>query len=120
MRNKSGFYIATENDGIFQLSTKDKQFEISRLERVQNGILPAYRIYYEDSQSNLWVCSFGNGLIKMIYSADGKIAGINHHEQTNGFASDNIKTIYEDREGNIWSGNYGEGLTRITPKTFSL
>ena len=29
MRNKSGFYIATENDGIFQLTTKYNQFKIS-------------------------------------------------------------------------------------------
>ena len=44
----------------------------------------------------------------------------NYFNTSNGFVSDNVKTVYEDLEGNIWSGNYGKGLTQITPKTFSV
>ena len=67
---------------------------------------------YEDSQSNLWLCSFGNGLIKMIYSDSGEFTKINYYNSSNGFVTNNVKTVYEDREGNIWSGNYGQGLTQ--------
>jgi serine phosphatase RsbU (regulator of sigma subunit)/streptogramin lyase len=55
----------------------------------------------------------------MIFSASGELSKTNYFNSSNGFATDNVKTVYEDREGNIWSGNYGQGLTQITPKVFS-
>jgi len=120
MRNKSGFYIATENDGIFQLTHEDNRFKVSKIIADPDFDFSGIQDIYEDSQSNLWLGSFGNGLIKMIYSASGELTKIHYYNKANGFASDNVKTVYEDREGNIWSGNYGEGLTQITPKTFSV
>jgi ligand-binding sensor domain-containing protein/serine phosphatase RsbU (regulator of sigma subunit) len=120
MRNKSGFYIATENDGIFQLTKEDDLFKVSKIIADPDFNFTGIQDIYEDSQSNLWLGSFGNGLIKMIYSAAGEFKKMNCFNKANGFATDNVKTVYEDREGNIWSGNYGEGLTQITPKTFSV
>jgi ligand-binding sensor domain-containing protein/serine phosphatase RsbU (regulator of sigma subunit) len=120
MRNKSGFYIATENDGIFQLTNEDKRFKVSGIMADPGFDFTGIQDIYEDSQSNLWLGSFGNGLIKMINSASGELTEIHYYNKANGFAANNVKTIFEDREGNIWSGNYGEGLTQITPKTFSV
>ncbi len=120
MRNKSGFYIATENDGLFRLINEGSLFKVSKIIADPDFNFNGIQDIYEDSQSNLWLGSFGNGLIKMIYSSTGEFTKINYFNKANGFASDNVKTVYEDREGNIWSGNYGEGLTLITPKTFSV
>ncbi len=119
-RSKSGFYIATENDGIFQLTYKDSLFEVLKLVPDPDPDFTNIQYLYEDSQSNLWLCTFGKGLIKMSYTASGKLKIINYFNKTNGFPADDVKTIYEDREGNLWSGNYGHGLTLITPKTFSV
>jgi ligand-binding sensor domain-containing protein/serine phosphatase RsbU (regulator of sigma subunit) len=120
MRNKSGFYIATENDGIFQLIIENKLFKVSKILADPDFDFTGIQDIYEDSQQNLWLGSFGNGLIKINYSASGELIKINHFNKANGFAAENVKTVFEDREGNIWSGNYGEGLTQITPKTFSV
>jgi len=119
MRNKSGFYIATENDGIFQLTTQDNQFKISKIIVDTDFDFTGIEDIYEDSQSNLWLCSKGQGLIRTSYSASGELIKINFFNKPNGFVTDNVKTVLEDREGNIWSGNFGQGLTLITIKTFS-
>ena len=120
MRNKSGFFIATENDGIFQLTYKESVFKVLKTVGDSDSDFTNIQYLYEDSQSNLWLCSFGKGLIKMSCSASGELKNISYFNKTNGFATDDVKTIYEDREGNLWSGNYGQGLTLITPKTFSV
>jgi ligand-binding sensor domain-containing protein/serine phosphatase RsbU (regulator of sigma subunit) len=120
MRNNSGFYIATENDGIFQITYEKTLFKVSKIIADPGFDFTGIQDICEDYQSNLWLGSFGYGLIKMIYSSEGEFTKFNYYNKTNGFASDNVKTVFEDREGNIWSGNYGEGLTRITNKVFSV
>jgi|WetSurMetagenome_2_1015567.scaffolds.fasta_scaffold03932_3 ligand-binding sensor domain-containing protein/serine phosphatase RsbU (regulator of sigma subunit) len=120
MRNDSGYYVATENDGIYQLTYSNSHFTGSRIFADKVSDFTGIQDIYEDSQSNLWLCSFGSGLIKLTYSGEGSFTGINYFNTSTGFASDNVKTVFEDREGNIWSGNYSKGLTQITPKTFSV
>ena len=120
MRDKSGFYIATENDGIFQLTYKESMLNVLKTVADSDSEFTNVQYLYEDSQSDLWLCSFGKGLIKMSCSASGELKNIRYFNKTNGFATNDVKTIYEDREGNLWSGNYGQGLTLITPKTFSV
>jgi ligand-binding sensor domain-containing protein/serine phosphatase RsbU (regulator of sigma subunit) len=120
MRNKSGFYISAGNEGIFQLTYKEGVFKVLKTVADQNADFTNIQYLYEDTQSNLWLCSFGKGLIKMSISASGEIRNINYFNKTNGFATNDVKTIFEDREGNLWCGNYGQGLTLITPKTFSF
>ena len=120
MRNKSGFYIATENDGIFKLIIEENLFNVSKIVADPDSDFTGIQEVYEDSRSNLWLGSFGNGLIKIIFSSSGELLKIKYFNNSNGFVTNNVKTIFEDREGNIWSGNYGQGLTLITPKTFSV
>ncbi len=126
MRNNSGFYIATENDGIFQLTYENNRIKVSKIVTDPAFDFTGIQDIYEDSQSNLWLASLGNGLNKMIYPTPGKLTKIIYFNNANGFVTENgasisdVKTVYEDREGNIWSGNYGKGLTQITPKTFTV
>jgi ligand-binding sensor domain-containing protein/serine phosphatase RsbU (regulator of sigma subunit) len=122
MRNKSGFYIAAEDDGIFRLTNEDNLFKVSKIITDPDFDLTGIQDIYEDSQSNLWLCSKGkgNGLIKISYSATGELIKIIYFNKANKFATDDVNTVYEDLEGNIWSGNFGQGLTQITPKIFSV
>jgi ligand-binding sensor domain-containing protein/serine phosphatase RsbU (regulator of sigma subunit) len=118
-RNKTGFYISTENDGIFHLTNKDAQFKVLKIIAEPDFDFIGIQNICEDNQSNLWIGSFGSGLIKLLHSPSGEFRKIPAFNKTNRFVTDNVKTVYEDLEGNIWSGNYGEGLTQITLKTFS-
>ena len=120
MRNNQGFFIATEDDGIYQLTDKDNLLSISKIVVDRNFEFIKIQHIIQDSHSDLWVGSFGMGLNKIMNPASGELAKIKDFNKTNGFPSANVKTIYEDREGNIWSGNYGGGLTKMTPKLFSV
>jgi len=120
MRTGSGFYIATESDGVFRLTKEDNRFKVSGIIADPDSDLTGIQDIYEDSQSNLWLASFGNGLIKMNFFTSGELTKIDYFNNSGQFVTNNVKTVFEDREGIIWSGNYGEGLTQITPKTFSV
>ena len=119
-RNKTGFYIATENDGIFYLTNENNQFKIIKIIGDTDADFNGIQTICEDNQSNMWLGSFGNGLIKMILTSPGKFTKVNNFNKAGRFPTDNVKTVYEDREGNIWSGNYGNGLTQITPSVFNI
>jgi ligand-binding sensor domain-containing protein/serine phosphatase RsbU (regulator of sigma subunit) len=120
MRNKSGFFIVTENDGIFQLKVHDKELGVKKINANTEFDFTGLQDVYEDSRSDLWLCSKGNGLIKASYSESGNLSNPVFFNRAAGFVSDNVQTVFEDREGNIWSGNFGHGLTLITPKTFAV
>jgi ligand-binding sensor domain-containing protein/serine phosphatase RsbU (regulator of sigma subunit) len=120
MRNGKGFYIATENDGIFRLLADARQFKIVRIEAEREDDFTGIQGILEDSRSDLWAVTFGEGLIKLNFSDAGDQMKIICLNRSNGYVSDNVKTVFEDREGNLWSGNYGEGLTQITSKAFSV
>jgi ligand-binding sensor domain-containing protein/serine phosphatase RsbU (regulator of sigma subunit) len=118
-KDKSGFYIATENDGIYKLTSYNNLLTASRIIVEKDSDLTGIKDIYEDSMSNIWLCSYGKGLIKMMHS-DSLEFSIKYFNTSDGFIADNVTTIIEDRDGDIWSGNYGKGLTQITPKTFSV
>ena len=120
IKNKSLFYVATENEGIFEISNDNNLLKVVKIIIEPGSDLSGIQYLYKDSRSNLWLGSFGKGLIKMSYSGSGELTGVNYFNKSNGFPTDNVKTIFEDNEGNIWSGNFGQGLTLITPKTFSV
>jgi ligand-binding sensor domain-containing protein/serine phosphatase RsbU (regulator of sigma subunit) len=120
MRNNSGFYIASEDDGIFHLTNNDNLIKVTKIIADMDFDFSGIQDIYEDKLSNLWLCSKRNGLIKMSFSASGKSGKITNFNKADRFVTDNVNTVFEDREGNIWSGNYGHGLTLITPKIFSV
>jgi ligand-binding sensor domain-containing protein/serine phosphatase RsbU (regulator of sigma subunit) len=119
IRGRSGFYIVTENEGIFQLTRENNLFKVSEIITDQDFEISGIQDVIEDSRSNLWIGSLGSGLFKVILSESGKLLEIDSLNISSGFTTDNVKTVFEDSEGNIWSGNYGNGLTQIIPKTFS-
>src|SRR5664280_1170257 len=120
IKTTTGFYIATENDGLFRLTDEYKPFKVSKVIIDPDCNLTGIQDIYEDNQSDLWLGSFGNGLIRLIKSATGEFTKIIYFNKANKFETDNVKTVFGDREGIIWSGNAGEGLTQITSKTFSV
>ena len=118
IRNGSGFYVATENDGIYELSYKNNNFGSSGKIAAPVSEFASVEDIYEDNISNLWLSTFGKGIVKLTNKGSREFSAITLYNTSNGFVSDNVKTVFGDREGNIWSGNYGKGLTLITSKTF--
>jgi ligand-binding sensor domain-containing protein/serine phosphatase RsbU (regulator of sigma subunit) len=119
MRNGKGFFVATANDGIFELTIDGNNVRTEKIFASQVSYLTSLQTLCEDNLGNVWLGSFGNGLVKLSQSTDGE-GKIAIYNQESGFSTDNVKIVYEDNEGNIWSGNYGDGITQISPKLFSL
>jgi ligand-binding sensor domain-containing protein/serine phosphatase RsbU (regulator of sigma subunit) len=120
MKSGRGYYAATENEGVYELIFENNLFKISKLSSEVGLDFTGIQTICEDSRSDLWLGSFGKGLIKIDFSITGGKTKISVFNKSNGFATDNVKTIFEDCEGNMWSGNFGEGLTQITAKIFCV
>lgn len=115
-KNGKSFLVATENEGIYRLHPDEASFNPEIIDGTEN--IPAIQSISEDIKSDLWIGTYGNGLVKFEYGKNG--SDIRKFNTGNGFITDNVRAIFEDREGNIWSGNFGEGLTVITHQPFSF
>lgn len=117
-KDAEGFYVATQNEGIYYLSFKDSNPEISRIDSKIEAWISNVQTIFEDSRQNLWIGTFGYGMVKTQLNPRGELELLQdfNSELTEGVQ--NVKTIFEDREENIWIGNYGEGLIRLKYKTY--
>jgi ligand-binding sensor domain-containing protein/serine phosphatase RsbU (regulator of sigma subunit) len=117
-RTGSGYYISTENEGLFLLTLDKDEFHVSGIKTGMASGLTGVQQILEDSRSDLWIATMGNGLIRLNLK-ESSIPAITYFNKSGGFLTDNVKTVFEDREGIIWSGNYGDGLTRIMQTPFT-
>jgi signal transduction histidine kinase/ligand-binding sensor domain-containing protein/DNA-binding NarL/FixJ family response regulator len=65
---------------------------------------------YEDQQDNLWICTWGGGLLKR----DNKTGHFTSITKKEGLSNDNVISVSEDHEGIIWAST-ANGLNRIDP-----
>jgi ligand-binding sensor domain-containing protein/serine phosphatase RsbU (regulator of sigma subunit) len=111
-----GFFVATEEDGIFEVMPGNS-LKVSKVITEPSDFTGIQDIH-NDKQNNLWISTFGDGIVKLTSTPKGEFKNPVYFNKANGFATDNNKVIFEDREGNLWCGHFGEGLTQITEKTF--
>lgn len=120
-KNSTSLWIGTEDQGLFLLTpVSNNQFKASPVGTDAGIQLPNIQDVYEDAQSNLWVATFGNGLVKLYLSAGLKYAESLHLSDDNGLGNKFIKSIYADHEGNLWVGTYGTGIVHITDNYFTF
>ncbi len=117
-RKGQGFYVSTENDGIFLVTINKHNFRVIEINPSPERRIAGVQHILEDSQSDLWIATIGDGLIRLNFRGP-ESPEITYFNKAGDFLTDNVKTVFEDREGIIWSGNYGDGLTRIIPSPFS-
>ena len=119
-RDNAGFYITTQNEGVFRLNREGEDFVVVQIGLGLDIEIEGVQGVYEDNRSNLWISTFGNGLYKLIYSpSEGFKKAINYNEN-NGLKTNNVKVVYEDIEGNIWISKFGTGLARLVEEAFTF
>ena len=119
-RDNAGFYIVTQDEGVFRLNREGEDFVVTQIGLDLDIEIEGAQGVYEDSRSNLWISTFGNGLYKLIYSSsEGFKEAINYNE-SNGLKTNNVKVVHEDIEGNIWIGEFGTGLARLIEEAFTF
>ncbi|MCX6294792.1 MAG: triple tyrosine motif-containing protein [Bacteroidetes bacterium] len=124
-KNNSGSYwIGSEDQGLFLLtpSVSDKnKFNAAPIGKSIPVELNNVQDIYEDELSNLWISTFGNGVIKLLISPSSlQYQGFLHFSEDNGVGTKYTKAVYADHEGNIWIGTYGNGLIKLQDNCFDF
>lgn len=71
----------------------------------------------EDGDSNLWICSEGNGLYQL-NRTNGKILHYKYNEKGNSISHNNLKSIlYDSKRNALWIGTHLGGLNKLDLKT---
>jgi len=102
--SKNNWWFGTYHGGLYKQDNKTGKFKIYD---IRDGLASNWvTSIKEDSQGNIWLGSWGNGLTKI--NSDGKISVFN---TSNGLQDDKIGCVFEDAEGNILIGTNEHGLS---------
>ena len=119
-RNNQSLYVLTQEEGlyIYSLNNPDADPEIL-YDFWEEGIDSPLQIV-EDRQGDLWIPTFGNGLVKLIPDSARNTYARVLYTTENGLPDDNIRIVFQDREENLWLGMYGKGLARLAYDAFTF
>lgn len=116
------YLIGTEDEGLFILKIDKGSYSAFKVDADNNDF--AYQNIQDvwlDSESNLWVCTYFGGLIKLSeFSQEGKYSGKTTYTKQDGFPTNYIKALFSDREQNLWIGTYGSGIELLTEQAFTF
>ncbi len=120
--NSTSFWVGTADEGVFLLTpTNNNVFKATKIYKQNNVVLDNIQSIHEDVNSNLWLSTFSNGVVKLILSTSTfEYNEFQQFSETNGLPTKHTKTIYTDHEGNIWVGTYGAGAVMITDNYFKF
>jgi ligand-binding sensor domain-containing protein/serine phosphatase RsbU (regulator of sigma subunit) len=118
------YYIATADEGVFRLILTEADIQLYTIEKIGTEFDLHYsnvQSVYEDKYRNLWLGTWGEGVVKLEYSSgsDGYTSA-SRYDETNGIAGNYIQTLFEDLEGILWIGTYGEGMSALIDRSFSF
>ncbi len=118
----TSFWVGTEENGLFLVTPAgNSKYNSTPIGKNIAVDIVNVQYVYEDSQSNLWIATFGNGVIKLMLSPTTLIyTEFQRLSSDNGLGNKYTKTIFSDHEGNIWVGTYGTGLVEIIDNFFSF
>jgi ligand-binding sensor domain-containing protein/serine phosphatase RsbU (regulator of sigma subunit) len=116
--NHKGFWVATEDAGLFMVSPlKNNTFEVDNFGGQIGLGNDNVQSVFEDSLSHVWISTFGKGIFKVEMNI-GQIKNVTNYNYQNGLGRDDIKEVFQDREGNIWVATFGGGLANLLNESF--
>jgi ligand-binding sensor domain-containing protein/serine phosphatase RsbU (regulator of sigma subunit) len=119
--SENKYWIGTEDEGLFLLDYSHGQMNVSKV-----GV--NFGLQYEniqdiqyDADSNLILCSFNSGLIKLMFDPEKGILKDVHRYDLKALGDTKfIKCAYIDHEKNLWLGTYGDGLLMQASQSFGF
>lgn len=116
------FYVGTEDEGIYKLIPNEGKpgFKVENLGKILGIEFENIQSVFQDVENNLWISTFGKGLLKVIVKTNGSFKDVIHYNSSNGLGIDFVKNVFQDREGNIWVSTYGNGLAALVDESFTF
>jgi ligand-binding sensor domain-containing protein/serine phosphatase RsbU (regulator of sigma subunit) len=117
--DSSRFVIGTDGNGLFQLKISDKGNTLTRFHDHPEWESLSIQSISEDSDNNLWISTFGSGVLQLHFSENYEALNLVHtYNISSGLNANDVKTVFQDIEGNYWLGFYGEGISMLTSYAF--
>jgi ligand-binding sensor domain-containing protein len=118
MAKDGKMWIGTDNKGVMQVSIKDMVWRnMSEKDNLPNNNI---RRIFQDSWNNIWICTSGGGVAKLLEQ------NFTHLNTKNGLSDDRIYALTETPDNTIWCavGNSGvmnyDGISFHKPMNDSL
>lgn len=121
--SNENLWIGTQGNGLFRLDLRQfntqsvSRFVFNRIENLDDYDISRRTIqsFYEDSNGNLWIGTFGDGVYMVGKDKEKfiKIQKVLYKGST--FTSVPFYGMCYDRKGNLWLGTDGNGLYRRNP-----
>ena len=106
--NKDVLWLGTTTNGVYCLNIDKKELT----HPIQKGNITSF---YQDSESELWIGSWEEGLFRV--KADGTIENLKYNaKDPHSLSSNFVRACCEDNLGNIWIGTFN-GLNRYNKIT---
>jgi ligand-binding sensor domain-containing protein/serine phosphatase RsbU (regulator of sigma subunit) len=115
------YLIGTEDEGLFLLNLENNVTKVLKVGSESDLANQNIQDAWIDSESNLWICTYYGGLIKLAaFTAEGTFSRITTYTKQNGFSTNYIKTLFSDREQNLWIGTFGSGIELLSEQAFTF
>jgi PAS domain S-box-containing protein len=118
--HKGFLWITSWVDGLFLFNPKDGTSR--NISNIPNNALNSTNLYQitQDLHDNLWVCTYGNGLLKIpadqMYSTTPELILYKYNPNEPGSLSYNYtKSIFTGKNGILWIGTMGNGINKLNP-----
>ena len=96
-------WISADTEGLYELGIDGRRLRHDHPDYSENSVPNVVMCIYEDTDYNLWIGSYGQGLAKLD-KATGKCE---HFQQIN---NPIVYSIAEDKKKNLFFGVFGSGF----------
>ena len=120
--SEGGIYlISMQSGGIAKVRVNKGKVEFSKWDSNFNLSEIHVQTIMEDEDKNIWLGTYGQGLIKLhLDTTSVDDYDVTIYNTSTGMSSDFVQSVYQDREGNIWVGTFGAGLSTLLDDFFTF
>jgi len=119
-------WIGSYNEGAVFITAEDRSKPMDEIKFYDIEVLTKTNFeiemvmdFFEDSQNNLWIGTFGKGLFKFDRTQTELLNFRHNPLNSKSILSDEIISVYEDHSGILWVGSHlGGGISKLEKNQF--
>lgn len=109
-------WVGTDGDGLYGIGPNGEQTAHFKHSSDPNAVPATIMTIYEDSNNDLWIGSYLNGMAKLDRRT-GKCEYVKNLRDHNGDLAQRVFSITEDKDKNLWIGTMGSSLFKMNLET---